>query len=129
VVLLSGCLAAFVWLFRHQFYVVLCCVLNKNTCLFADIGGNSIGNSWIVAGAYQGISQQHYHVMASFMGPTKYCISYNEESPEALLPISKKLQELAPVLAWLHRSSRVIQQNNYISDKSNYDAIGVTNRI
>ena len=40
-------------------------------------------------------------VMASFTQPIEYCVSYNKESPDTLLCLGKKLQELGLVLSKL----------------------------
>ena len=72
----------------------------KNRVLFADIGGNTIGNRWIV------------HISKFLSRITVQDTMKNHLKPYFVLV--KKLQELAPVLAWFYESSKVIQLHNYI---------------
>ena len=69
--------------------------------------------------------------MDSFTQPIEYCVTYNKESPEALLRLGKKLQEFD--LFWhSFTEAAELYSNTTISDMSNYilpDTIDVTSRI
>ena len=72
--------------------------LNKNTGMFSDVEGNTIGDRWIVTGEYYSECFKGFAFsqlfMASLTLPIKCLVQWNKALPTVLLAVDKKFTKL-----------------------------------